>query len=330
MRLAQIVRPDLSRAVVATHHGGSNEVPGYANTRSLALAAYAAGTSLAPFVLALGRGKLVDLAAVYADCRILAPVDHPDAAHCLATGTGLTHFGSADARDAMHRTLADSAVDTLTDSMKMFRLGVEGGKPEPGETGAQPEWFYKGDGRTIVAPGAALTLPSFASDGGEEPELAGVYVIAVDGTPLRIGFTLANEFSDHVMERVNYLYLAHSKLRQMAFGPELLVGELPRNLRGTSRVIRGENILWEGTFLTGEHNMCHSIANLEHHHFKYDLFRRPGDVHYHMFGTATLSFSDGVSAQAGDVFEIHIPEFGMPLRNSLAIGSNEDVSIVTL
>jgi hypothetical protein len=63
--------------------------------------------------------------------------------------------------------------------------------------------------------------------------------------------------------------------------------------------------------------MSHYIRNLEHHHFKYDLFRRPGDVHVHFFGTATLSFSDGVTAQDGDVFEIEAAPFGLPLRNPL-------------
>ncbi len=61
--------------------------------------------------------------------------------------------------------------------------------------------------------------------------------------------------------------------------------------------------------------MSHHIANLEHHHFKYALFRRPGDLHVHFFGTATLSFSDGIKARDGDIFEIEAPPFSLPLRN---------------
>ena len=76
-------------------------------------------------------------------------------------------------------------------------------------------------------------------------------------------------------------------------------------------------MIWERAFLSGEQNMAHSIANLEAHHFKYRLFRRPGDVHVHFFGTATLSFSEGVRTQIGDVFEIQSEVFGMPLRNRL-------------
>ena len=63
--------------------------------------------------------------------------------------------------------------------------------------------------------------------------------------------------------------------------------------------------------------MSHSIANLEHHHFKYAQFRRPGDVHVHFFGTATLSFSDGIETCEGDIFEIEADAFVLPVRNPL-------------
>jgi hypothetical protein len=161
-------------------------------------------------------------------------------------------------------------------------------------------------------------MPAFARDGGEEPELAGIYLIGPDGTPWRLGFCLANEFSDHVTERHNYLWLAHSKLRQAALGSELLVGTPPDHIEGASRILRGGACLWEKPFLSGEANMSHSLANLEAHHFKYDLFRRPGDIHVHFFGTATLSFADGIRTQAGDVFEIEAAPFTLPLRNPLA------------
>ncbi len=290
------------------------------SVHSLALGAARAGQTLAERIRHIGLGEAVDLAGAYADGRMLLPVIHPDPAHLHVTGTGLTHLGSAATRDAMHKAAGDEA--KLTNSMKMFRMGLEGGKPAGGQAGVQPEWFYKGDGTTAVAPGAPLVSPAFAQDGGEEPEIAGIYVIGDDGTPFRIGFALGNEFSDHVMERVNYLYLAHSKLRQSSFGPEILIGPLPEDVRGTSRILRGGSTIWEKPFLSGEANMSHTLANLEHHHFKYGLFRQPGDVHVHMFGTATLSFADGVRTEPGDVFEIEAPQFGLPLRNSLAVASD--------
>ncbi|WP_280550427.1 AraD1 family protein [Halomonas sp. 11-S5] len=287
-----------------------------ADTHTLARRAIAAGQPLAQAVETALTETRLDYQVLIDEKRLLPPLTHPDPAHCLVTGTGLTHLGSADTRSAMHAKSQVSEAE-LTDSMRMFKLGVESGKPAAGETGAQPEWFYKGDGDCVVAPEAEIPSPAFAQDAGEEPELAGLYVIGDDGTPWRVGHAIGNEFSDHVTERFNYLWLAHSKLRACSFGPELLVGELPTHLEGVSRIVRHGETLWEKPFLTGEANMAHSLANLEHHHFKYAGFRRPGDVHVHFFGTATLSFADDVHAREGDRFEITLPEFGRPLRNTL-------------
>ncbi len=325
MRLAQIVDEKDKRALVVTARGESRLVKGARTTLELVDQAIEAGAPLRKLIAERGVGKPVDLAAALKEKRVLPPIDHDDPAHVYVTGTGLTHLGSAEGRDKMHRSLADPAA--LTDSMRMFKLGLEGGKPAPGEPGVQPEWFYKGDGSTLVAPGGDLKSPSFALDGGEEPEIVGLYVIDPDGAPVRVGFALGNEFSDHVMERQNYLYLAHSKLRPSSFGPELLVGDLPPDVRGVSRIRRGKEVVWEKTFLSGEQNMSHAIANLEAHHFKYPQFRRPGDVHVHFFGTATLSFSDGIRAEKGDVFEIESEPFGLPLRNRLWAGKAEKVKV---
>jgi hypothetical protein len=315
LRLVQMLGPQGERFVAAATHGTTaRRVLGTTSVYALANSAIAAKQVLSATLDAAGYGEEIDLGEALRAGRILSPVDHPDSARVFLTGTGLTHLGSADARDRMH---AKAQSPDASDSMKMFRMGLEGGKPPDGRVGVQPEWFYKGDGRSIVAPERPLPSPDFAADAGEEPELAGIYVIAADGTPFRLGFTLANEFSDHVTERTNYLYLAHSKLRHASLGPELLVGELPADIRGTVRITRAGNTMWEKPFLTGEANMSHHVRNLEHHHFKYALFRRPGDLHVHFFGTATLSFSDGFKAHDGDVFEIAAPPFLLPLRNPL-------------
>jgi len=328
MYLSQAKSPDGGLQVIFRDGAGARLVPGAASVHALALEAADTRRRLTDLIAARGAGEGVDLPALAAAGRLLPPITHPDPAHLHITGTGLTHLGSASARDAMHAKLT-GGVETLTDSMKMFRMGLEGGRPEDGKVGAQPEWFYKGNGHVAIAPGAALTAPGFAEDGGEEPELAGIYVIAADGTPCRLGFALGNEFSDHVTERVNYLWLAHSKLRCASFGPEIRLGPCPDDVRGTSRIRRGGKVIWEKPFLSGEANMSHSLANLEHHHFKYDLFRQPGDVHVHMFGTATLSFADGVKTEAGDVFEIEAAEFGLPLQNPLAFAAESGLAKIT-
>jgi len=316
MRLAQIMDDNGKRALAVTARGESRLVKGARSTLELARQAMAEGISLRKLIADRGVGKPVDLRRALKERRVLTPIDHKDPAHVFVTGTGLTHLGSAEGRDQMHRDLADPA--KLTDSMRMFKLGLEGGRPRRGETGAQPEWFYKGDGSILVAPEGDLKSPSFALDGGEEPEIVGVYLIDEEGAPVRIGFSLGNEFSDHVTERENYLWLAHSKLRPASVGPELLVGDLPADIQGVSRIRRGKQVIWEKPFLSGEQNMAHSITNLEAHHFKYGLFRRPGDVHVHFFGTATLSFSANLRTEKGDIFEIESEPFGLPLCNRLS------------
>jgi hypothetical protein len=316
MHLVQFELINGERRVGVVDNGLIREVQDARSVRDLALAAIEAGGTLEQQVQTHGLGISHDYAQLLKDLRILPPLDHPDPAHLLVSGTGLTHLGSASARDKMHQQAGDEA--QMTDTMRIFKWGVEGGKPAAGQAGVQPEWFYKGDGSIVVRPGEAFPLPPFAEDAGEEPEMAGLYVIGHDGKPYRLGFAVGNEFSDHVMERKNYLYLAHSKLRSCSYGPELRTGELPQHLAGSSRILRNGEVLWQNEILSGEANMCHRLANHEYHHFKYRQFLRPGDVHIHFFGTATLSFADGVRTQPGDQFEISQAEFGAPLVNGIA------------
>ncbi|HEU4654694.1 MAG TPA: AraD1 family protein [Steroidobacteraceae bacterium] len=296
-------------------------IPGYGSMYELGCAAIKEQRTLEVLV-SRSLGVAESYEEIVRERRLCTPLAHPDPAHCLVSGTGLTHLGSAATRDAMHRKVNANETE-LTDSMRLFKIGLEGGRPQTGEPGAQPEWFYKGNGANVVEPGGSLNWPSFALDGGEEPELVGMYIIGQDGRPHRLGFALGNEFSDHVMERQNYLYLAHSKLRSCAIGPELRTGPLPTHLEGESRIRRGGTVVWRKPFLTGEANMSHSISNLEYHHFKYAAHRRPGDVHLHFFGTATLSCADGFKVASGDTFEIELKEFGAPLVNSVSISEND-------
>jgi hypothetical protein len=255
----------------------------------------------------------------------LPSFDHPDdISRCMVSGTGLTHKASAEHRSAMHK----QAPAEVTDSLRMYRLGLEGGSPAPGKIGVQPEWFYKGNGSTLRAHGEDLAVPPFAGDGGEEPEIAGAYIISATGDPYRVGLTVANEFSDHKTERVNYLYLAPSKLRECSIGPELTIGEADfEDVPGTVGITRGGEIIWTKQIWSGQKNMSHSIGNLEHHHFKYDAHRRPGDVHIHFFGADAFSFGAGLSLCEGDWMEVSFPLFGRPLRNRLAVSRRRETLI---
>jgi hypothetical protein len=324
MRLVQFLTTEGKQAVAMVEDSGAQLMVLKDTERiyDLALEAGRTGITLVEIVSSRLQDVRVEYEQVIAERRLLPPLDHPDPAHCFVTGTGLTHTGSARARDAMH--IESASGSPVTDSMRLFHRGLDGGKPANGEISVQPEWFYKGNGYSVVPPEQPLPSPAFALDGGEEAELVGLYVVAETGEILRVGFALGNEFSDHVMEAQNYLYLAHSKLRACSFGPELLVGKLPSSISGRVLIKREGRPLWEEKFVTGEDNMAYTFSSLEHHHFKYQMFRKPGDAHCHFFGTATLSRNAGVVTRPGDVFEISAPEFGRPLRNALAQESDRE------
>ena len=247
---------------------------------------------------------------------VCAPVDHEDRRRVLITGTGLTHTGGMKSRDKMHSD-AETSHEPQTDSARMFQMGIDGGKPAGGARGTAPEWFYKGDGFNLKGPGQPLEIPEFALDGGEEPEVAAIYLIDAERTPRRLGFCLGNEWSDHETERINYLYLAPSKLRTCAIGPELVTDLSFSTINLRCSVQRaGETVYDSGPLVSGEDQMCHSLANCEDHHFKYSQHRRPGDIHVHFFGTSRLSFSTRQwKYQTGDVVRIESPELGAVLVN---------------
>ncbi|HEY1648007.1 MAG TPA: AraD1 family protein [Terracidiphilus sp.] len=250
--------------------------------------------------------------------KLLPAADIPGALQkVLVSGTGLTHLGSARDRQAMHLSAGKAEDVPMTDSMRMFELGRQQGRPSGSQIGAAPEWFYKGDGSVLQAASAPLVVPGHAEDGGEEAEIAAVYLIGPESTPYRIGMTIGNEFSDHVFERRNYLNLAGSKLRSCSIGPELVVGADFDDIPGKVRILRNGETLWEKSIRTGERNMCHSLANLEHHHFKFEGHRQPGMLHVHFMGADTLSFGEGIRLQPGDVTEVEFEGFGRPLRNTI-------------
>jgi len=293
-----------------------------------AQSAFAANVPLEDFL----RGLEVDSSLSYDEVydgrslwKILPPFDHPsEPARCLISGTGLTHLASAETRQKMH-----TAAEQETDSMRMYRWGEEGGRPARGKIGTAPEWFYKGSGIILRGHQDYLEVPAFAEDGGEEPEIAGLYLIDSSGRPRMIGMAIGNEFSDHKLERRNYLYLAPSKLRQCSIGPELIVAPSFSSVAGVVRIERAGSVIWQKEIGSGEARMSHSLANMEHHHFKYPQHRRPGDVHIHFYGAGAFSFGEGIELRDGDVAEIAFEGFGRPLRNPIHVHDEaEELTVV--
>jgi hypothetical protein len=334
MRLVQFVLPKIGRRVGVVQ--GTNVVDltsadpacnsvyelvqqSFASKKRLAevVDALASRVSSAPLAYALLLSAAPDGEQPY----LLPPIDHPEPSRVLITGTGLTHLGSVQSRDQMHGGTQSS--EPQTDSARMFAMGVQGGRPKDHERGVSPEWFYKGNGHNLRGQNATLEIPAYALDGGEEPEIVGCYIIDPDGRPRRVGYTMGNEWSDHATEKINYLYLAPSKLRECSMGPSLQVNDDFQDIALRCTVSRdGQQIYDSGELRSGEKNMCHSLKNMEDHHFKYAQHRQPGDIHLHFFGTSRLSFgSRKWTYQAGDLIQITAPDFCEPLVNTVSAGA---------
>jgi len=326
LRLIQLQHPQQGRRLAIVEKDDRLRLlEGVYSAYELAQSALARGNGLEETAQGQAGREVLEYEPIHSGSsawRIVPAFDHPEEpARCLVTGTGLTHKKSAENRQAMHATAQAAPV---TDSMRMYQWGIEGGRPATGKIGVAPEWFYKGCGTILRGHGEPLEVPEFGLDGGEEAEVAGVYVVDNTGVPRRAGFVQANEFSDHKFEQKNYLYLAHSKLRTCAIGPELIIGSEFNSARGKTKILRKGKPLWESEFFTGEKNMSHTIANLEHHHFKYRAHRRPGDVHIHFFGADVFSCGAGIELKDGDVMEIELDGFGRALRNPIRIESAKE------
>src|SRR5215471_5166725 len=116
MNLIQFELPDGSRRVGVVQGETVTEVSNATSARDIALKAIESGRSLTGQIQAARAGAEHEFASLLAELRVLPPIDHPDPAHCLVTGTGLTHLGSAATRDKLHKQ-ATQAEEALTDSM---------------------------------------------------------------------------------------------------------------------------------------------------------------------------------------------------------------------
>lgn len=327
IHLVQLRHPVNGRRIALVSASDLQLLDRFNTVYDLSMHAIEDGSPLREIIVNLVSEEKVNYDAVYdgvSDWKLLPSFDVPEnPMACMISGTGLTHKNSALNRQMMHI----SAEDKPTDSMVMYQWGVEGGTPSDGEIGVQPEWFYKGNGTILKAHHEALNVPPYANNGGEEPELAGIYVIDKNGNPYRIGFSTGNEFSDHIMEKKNYLYLAPSKLRECAIGPELIIDSAFASFAGTVNVSRNGEILWQSAINSGSQNMAHNLQNLQYHHFKYAGHRVPYQAHVHFFGADAFSFGSGLLLEDGDMMSVQWENMGRALLNPLKISAQKEALI---
>ena len=179
------------------------------------------------------------------------------ASRLLVSGTGLTHLGSAKDRQAMHGV----AESELTDSMKMFRWGVDGGRPAPGQVGHRTRVVLQGERVRSCAPTASRSscLP-YGEDGGEEAEIAGVYIIDARRTPVAHRHVqrqriLRPSVREAELSQSGQLEASHVFARPGA-------GRRPdfESVAGKVAIERDGAIVWSKDIITGEANMCSQPA----------------------------------------------------------------------
>ncbi len=88
---------------------------------------------------------------------------------------------------------------------------------------ARPELFFKGNARTVVAPGRPVRIRADATWNVPEPEL----VLAANAAGRIIGFTAGNDVSSRDIEGENPLYLPQAKVYDgsCALGPVLVLSD---------------------------------------------------------------------------------------------------------
>ena len=135
MRIIQYRGRDGARRVgVASDDGHVRTIRGATTTYDLAVEAIRKKQSIERIIENRLSNEKDTMAEIISEKRIHVPFHHPDPYHQIITGTGLSHLGSASARNSMHTKLSKDE-SSMTDSMKMFKWGLEGGKPNTTDIG---------------------------------------------------------------------------------------------------------------------------------------------------------------------------------------------------
>jgi hypothetical protein len=282
-RIVQIIHPEYGRRIALVRDRELHLLSTYRTAYHFASAALEIGAPLRELLSEDLSGIVLDYDEVHSlrsGWTFLPSFDHPrDLARCIVSGCANAHTGTRD------------------------------GRPDA------PPWFYKGNGAHLRAHGEALTIPSFASSGAEEAELAGVWIIDANSKPVRIGITPGNEFADPAMAAAEPRLLSHAKLRTCSIGPELVLDPDFTDIGGVVRVERAGKRIWSQEIVTGEKHTQFNFTEIEGHHFKYPPHCVPGDAHIHFLGGSTSSYGDGIRLEQGDQVVVEWDGFGRSLRN---------------
>jgi 2-dehydro-3-deoxy-D-arabinonate dehydratase len=143
----------------------------------------------------------------------------------------------------------------------------------------RPEIFYKGNARTVVAPGAPVRIRDDSRWNVPEPELT----LALNAAGRIIGYTAGNDMSSRDIEGENPLYLPQAKIYDgsCSLGPALLLSDDPVD---RSLSIRLDITRDAGTVFKGQTSLA-------------ELKRDPDELARYLFRNQT--FPDGCYLMTG-------------------------------
>lgn len=167
------------------------------------------------------------------------------------------------------------------------------------------DWFFKGNGSSLITSGQPLVSPNYAFSGGIEVEHACVYIIDRDRHPHYVGYTLANDFSDPLLRHTIPSLANMSKLRVTVLGGELVMDKIPQSSQIKVQVFRGSEVVWNKNGLIGQKHMSYQIDELEDLLFQHKDLCIPGFVHYVLVGAALSSDKECVKLCSGDLIKIN-------------------------
>ncbi|HBF28126.1 hypothetical protein [Rhizobium sp.] len=181
------------------------------------------------------------------------------------------------------------------------------------------DWFFKGNGRTVITSGDTIRLPGYAYGGGLEIEFALVLMAGQNGIPAAIGYVLANDFSDVEMRRRHPNLANISKLSSTIMSNQMIIGhDIPLSTNVRCCVVRDGNaaaFTTEGSL--GQNAMKYPTQYLIDTIFQNsDLRMPPFSVHYLLLGAAISTNKAGFELQHNDIIRADcIDEVDLFLEN---------------
>ena len=212
----------------------------------------------------------------------------------------------------------------VTDSMRMFRVGPCGGRPDRRRNRHCAGMVLQGRRRRAAAlPLRRSLFPRTQKTAAKKRRSPAIYLIDSQ-TARRTASACARAMSSPTTNSSGAT-ISILQAQSFALQHRARTGRWPRlsaPSTGEVSIERDGSRSGEERSRPAKKTCAHSLANLEHHHFKFAGHRQPGNVHVHFFGAHSLSFGEGIELKDGDWMQVRFE--GYRARSCATRSSIED------